>query len=295
MNQIRTAILLAALTALFITIGYNYAGWRGLLAGLLFAAAINFYTYWNSDKVIMRLYKAEPIDHTSAIYNIIDKLAFTAGIPTPRLFTVESALPNAFATGRNAANAAIAITTGLLTQLTEKEATAVIAHEMAHIKNHDTLIMTITATIAGTISMMANMLFFFGSNRTFFTPLGSLLTAFVAPIAAMLVQFSIARSREYAADQVGAQICNDPLSLISALRKIAWFNERMLNEIAEKYPGTAHIFIINPLQPHMMNNLFSTHPTLENRIYLLLKMVYGEDIPESELSYPIAYTPGPWG
>jgi heat shock protein HtpX len=296
MNQIRTAIMLAGLTALFITIGYSYGGLYGAMVALVFAILMNLYTYWNADKVIMRIYNAKPVNETSPIYNIIDRLAFTAGIPMPRLFMVESKLPNAFATGRNPAHAAIAITTGLLTHLTEKEATAVIAHEMAHIKNRDTLIMTITATIAGAISMIANFLFFFGSNeRNVFSPLAAMLTAFIAPIAAMLVQFSIARSREYHADKIGAELCGDPLSLISALRKISWLNKQSIDEKAERYPGTAHIFIINPLHAHTMDNLFSTHPSLENRIRMLLEMVYGEEVPEEEVYNDAPYAPGPWG
>lgn len=295
MNQIRTAILLAGLTALFITIGYNFGGLAGAMIALVFALAMNLYTYWNSDKVIMRMYHARPISDDSPIYHIIEKLAINAQIPTPRLFFVDNHQPNAFATGRNPSNAAIAITKGLLKHLTEKEATAVIAHEMAHIKNRDTLIMTITATIAGAISMIANLMFFFGSSeRHILSPVGALLTALIAPIAAMMVQFSIARSREYYADRIGAQICNDPLSLISALRKIAYLSTQTINIDAENHPGSAHIFIINPLHARPMDNLFSTHPSLENRIRLLLEMVYGEDVPEEEEAY-WGYVHGPWG
>ena len=224
MNYIRTAMLLAAMTALFMGIGFMIGGQSGMLIALLIAAAMNLFSYWNADKMVLRMHHAQEVDERSApdLYRMIRQLAENADLPMPKVYIINNPQPNAFATGRNPQNAAVAATTGLLDMLTPEEVAGVMAHELAHVKNHDTLIMTITATIAGAISMLANFAFFFGGNRN--NPLGivgMLLMMIVAPMAAMVVQMAISRTREYAADRMGAQICGEPMWLASALAKIS--------------------------------------------------------------------------
>jgi len=275
MNYIRTAMLLAAMTALFMGIGFMIGGQSGMLIALAIAAAMNLFSYWNADKMVLRMHHAREIDERSApdFYRMIRRLAQNADLPMPKVYIIDNPQPNAFATGRNPENAAVAATTGLLDMLSPEEVAGVMAHELAHVKNHDTLIMTITATIAGAISMLANFAFFFGGNRN--NPLGivgMLLMMIVAPMAAMVVQMAISRTREYAADRMGAQICGEPMWLASALAKIAGGVERIHNPDAEANPATAHMFIMNPLSGERMDNLFSTHPNTQNRIDELRKL-----------------------
>jgi len=276
MNYMKTAVLLAGMTALFIGIGFMLGGQTGMVIALLFAAGTNVYAYWNSDKMVLSMHGAEPASETQhrELYAMIAQLAEKAGLPMPKVFVMDNPQPNAFATGRNPENAAVAATTGLLQQLEYDEIEGVMAHELAHIQNHDTLIMTVTATIAGAISMLANFAMFFG-GRDRNNPLGLIGTIammMLAPIAAMIVQMAISRTREYAADRRGAEICGKPLALADALRKIASGAEQIENEPAEANPATAHMFIINPLSGARMDNLFSTHPNTQNRIEALEQM-----------------------
>ena len=282
MNIVRTAMLLAAMTALFMGVGLLISGKGGMMIALLVAIAMNFFSYWNSDRMVLSMYGAKEVDERSApeYYGIVRDLAARAGLPMPRVFVINSDQPNAFATGRNPQNAAVAASTGLLHALSYEEVAGVMAHELAHIQNRDTLTMTLTATIAGAISMLANFAMFFGGsgNRENNNPLGFigvLIAMIVAPFAAMLVQMAISRTREYSADRRGAEICGNPLWLASALKKIAVAAGRIPNDAAEHNPATAHMFIINPLSGERMDNLFSTHPNTENRIAALQEMARG--------------------
>jgi heat shock protein HtpX len=277
MNYIRTAMLLAAMTALFMGIGYMIGGQSGMVIALMIAAAMNVFSYWNSDKMVLRMHHAQEVDERTApeLYRMIRQLSANADLPMPKVYLIDNPQPNAFATGRNPENAAVAATTGLLNTLSMQEVAGVMAHELAHVKNHDTLIMTITATLAGAISMLGNFAFFFGGNRDNNNPfgfVGVLVAMIVAPMAAMLVQMAISRTREYAADRMGAEICGEPLWLASALGKIAGGVEHVRNPDAEQNPATAHMFIINPLSGEKMDNLFSTHPATANRIAALQKL-----------------------
>jgi heat shock protein HtpX len=275
MNWFRTTLLMAALTALFMGIGAMIGGGAGALIALLVAAGINMFAYWNSDKMLLRMHNAQPVDARSApdLYEMVADLAQNAGIPMPKVYIVDEDQPNAFATGRDPQHGAVAVTTGLLRMLSHQELAGVVAHELAHIKNRDTLIMTITATVAGAISMLANFAFFFGGNRD--NPMGivgSIAMMILAPIAAMLVQMAISRTREYAADRAGAEICGRPLWLASALGKLEQGARRIDNPAAEQNPATAHMFIVNPLHGGRMDGLFTTHPRTENRIAALRQM-----------------------
>ncbi|MEF0940525.1 zinc metalloprotease HtpX [Rhizobium sp. BR 362] len=277
MNLMRTAMLLAFMTALFMGVGYLIGGQAGMMIALVVAAGMNFFSYWNSDRMVLSTYNAQEVDERSApeFYRIIRDLARNAGLPMPKVYLYDSPQPNAFATGRNPENAAVAASTGLLNALTPEEVAGVMAHELAHVQNRDTLTMTITATLAGAISMLGNFAFFFGGRRDNNNPLGMigvLVAMIVAPLAAMLVQMAISRTREYSADRRGAEICGNPLWLASALGKIARGAEHIPNEEAESHPATAHMFIINPLSGARMDNLFSTHPDTENRIAALHEM-----------------------
>ncbi|MCX5514121.1 zinc metalloprotease HtpX [Kaistia algarum] len=277
MNMMRTALLLAALTAIFMAVGYLVGGVGGMGIAFLVAAGMNVFSYWNSDKMVLSMYGAREVDERTApeYYGIVKRLAARAGLPMPKVFIIDSPQPNAFATGRNPQNAAVAASAGLLRTLSADEVAGVMAHELAHVKHHDTLTMTITATIAGAVSMLANFAFFFGGRRDSNSPfgaIGAIAAALLAPIAAMLVQMAISRSREYAADRMGAEISGQPRALASALSKIAGEASRIPNEAAEANPATAHLFIINPLSGQRMDNLFSTHPATENRIAALMAM-----------------------
>jgi heat shock protein HtpX len=277
MNVMRTAMLLAFMTALFMGVGFLLGGRGGMMIAFLMAAGMNLFSYWNSDKMVLRAYRAHEADERNApeFFRMIRDLSANAGLPMPKVYVYDNPQPNAFATGRNPQNAAVAASTGLLERLTPEEVAGVMAHELAHIQNRDTLTMTITATLAGAISMLGNFAFFFGGNRDNNNPLGFigvLVAMIVAPFAAMLVQMAISRTREYSADRRGAEICGNPLWLASALSKIAGAAHAIPNYDAERNPATAHMFIINPLSGERMDNLFSTHPNTENRIAALQQM-----------------------
>jgi heat shock protein HtpX len=268
MNFFRTALLLAALTALFMGVGFLIGGTTGMVIAFGIAVALNIFSYWNSDKLVLRMHHAREVDERTApeYYGLVRELAARAQLPMPRVFILEEEQPNAFATGRNPDNAAVAATAGLLRTMNREEVAGVMAHELAHIQNRDTLIMTITATIAGAISMLANFAFLFGGNRN--GPLGLvglIATIIVAPLAAMLVQMAISRTREYAADRRGAEICGNPMWLANALSRLER-GRQIPNQEAEAVPATAHMFIVNPLSGVRMDNLFSTHPATRNRI-----------------------------
>lgn len=279
MNIIRTAMLLALMTALFMGVGYLIGGSGGMMIAFLIAAGMNLFSYWNGDKMVLRMHRAVEVDERSApeFYGIVKALSERAGLPMPRVYLIDTPQPNAFATGRNPQNAAVAATTGLLQRLSHEEVAGVMAHELAHVQNRDTLTMTITATLAGAISMLGNFAFFLGGSRDSNNnnPLGFigvLVAIIVAPMAAMIVQMAVSRTREYAADRRGAEICNQPLWLASALAKIAQSAQTVHNPDAERNPASAHMFIINPLSGERMDNLFSTHPNTQNRIAALQAM-----------------------
>jgi heat shock protein HtpX len=278
MNFLRTAMLLAFMTALFMGVGFLIGGQSGMLIALVVAAGMNVFSWWNSGSMVLSSYDAQEIDEANApeFHRIIRDLSGRANLPMPKVYLINSDQPNAFATGRNPENAAVAASTGLLKRLTPDEVAGVMAHELAHIENRDTLTMTITATIAGAISMLGNFAFLFSGNRSDrnnpFGFVGVLVAMIVAPFAAMLVQMAISRTREYAADRRGAEISGNPLALASALRKIEAVAHQIPNERAEANPATAHMFIINPLSGERMDSLFSTHPGTDNRIAALEKL-----------------------
>lgn len=273
-GYVKTAILMAALTAVFLGAGYAIGGGGGALIALAVAAAMNAMAWWNSDKMVLRMYNARPVDaHTAPeLQEMIIRLAKAADMPAPAVYIIENDQPNAFATGRNPDNAAVAATTGLLQRLSQEEIAAVMAHELAHIRNYDTLIMTVTATFAGAISMLANFALIFGRGRNQSNPIALIAMMILAPLAAALVQMAISRSREYEADRAGAEICGNPLWLASALKRIQGFASRIDNDAAERNPATAHMFIINPLHAFKRDKLFSTHPATENRVAALEKL-----------------------
>jgi heat shock protein HtpX len=305
MNTIRTAMLLAAMTALFMGVGYLIGGSGGMMVALVIAAATNLLSYWNADKMVLAMNRAVEVDEKNApeYYAIVRGLAQRAGLPMPKVYLIDNDQPNAFATGRNPQNAAVAATTGLLQRLSHEEVAAVMAHELAHVQHRDTLTMTIVATLAGAISMLGNFAFFFGGNRNGNNSagiVGVLVAMIVAPLAAMIVQMAVSRTREYEADRRGAEICGHPLWLASALDKIARAAERIPNPDAERNPATAHLFIINPLSGERMDNLFSTHPATENRIAALQAMAArmgegGYEPAAREEPYGSAPDSGPWG
>lgn len=271
----KTFMLMAALTALFMGLGAMLGGASGAVIALVIAAAMNVFAYWNSDKAVLSMTGAKAVDEATApgLVRMVNHLADGAGMPRPKVYVIDTDQPNAFATGRNPENAAVAATTGLLRRLTEEEVAAVMAHELAHIRNRDTLIMTVTATFAGAISMLANFALFFGGDRE--RPggmIGTIALMILAPLAAALVQMAISRSREYEADRVGAEICGEPAWLAGALRKIEAFAKGIDNNAAERNPAIAHMFIINPLHAHAHDKLFSTHPNTANRIAALEAM-----------------------
>jgi heat shock protein HtpX len=299
MNLVRTAMLIALMTALFMGVGYLVGGTGGMMIAFVIAAGMNLFSYWNADKMVLKMHHAVEVDARTApeFYRMVADLAQNAGLPMPKVYVIDNPQPNAFATGRNPENAAVAATTGLLNVLTHEEAAAVMAHELAHVQHRDTLTMTITATLAGAISMLGNFAFFFGGNRNNnggFGIIGVLLAMIVAPLAAMMVQMAISRTREYSADRRGAEICGNPLWLASALRKIALGAKRVVNEDAERNPATAHLFIINPLNGQNMDNLFSTHPATENRIAALQQLATEFSAADEVQASRPAPTEGPW-
>ncbi len=295
MSYLRTAILLAAMTALFMGIGYLIGGQGGMIVALLVAAGMNLFAWWNSDKMVLRMYGARQVDERSApeLYAMTRELAVAADLPMPRLFIMENPQPNAFATGRNPQNGAVAVTTGLMQLVNKDEVAGVIAHELAHIKNRDTLLMTVTATIAGAISMLANVAMFTGrGNNNGIGALGTIALVILAPLAAGVVQMAISRTREFEADRVGAEISRDPMSLASALQKISGAAHRIPNMEAERNPASAHLFIVNPLSGARMDNLFSTHPNVENRVARLQALA--QAMGEHGAPGGGADTSGPW-
>ena len=305
MNTLRTGIMLAGLTALLLGFGYLLGRETGVLIALIVSVSMNAFAYWNGDKMVLSMHGAHQIERADApeFYDMVAELAQKAGLPMPKVYIMDNPQPNAFATGRNPANAAVAATTGLLDRLSQDEVAGVIAHELAHVRNRDTLTMTVTATIAGAISMLANFAFMFGGSRDRngpLGPLGGILMLILAPIAAMLVQMAISRTREYAADRGGAEISGQPMALASALRSIESAAERIENDSAEANPATAHLFIINPLSGAGMDNLFSTHPATENRIAALEQIAreLGAEPAREESGGPWAgrqAARGPWG
>ena len=284
MNFMRTAVLLAGLTGLFLAVGYLLGGESGMVIAFMIAVATNAFAYWNADRMVLSMYGARQVDRAAApaFYGDIEHLAKRAGLPMPRVFIIDNDQPNAFATGRNPQNAAVAATTGLLRRMSREEVAGVMAHELAHVRNRDTLTMTVTATIAGAIGMLAQFaLFFGGGNRN--NPLGIvgvLLIAIVAPLAAIVVQMAISRAREYEADRIGAEICGKPIWLASALERLEASARGIENHAAERNPATAHMFIVNPLHGRGTDSLFSTHPSTANRVRRLREM---------------AGPTGPWG
>ncbi len=306
MGMMRIFFLLAAMTAIFMAVGWLVGGMPGMGIALVVAAGINLFTYWNSDKIVLRMQGAREItvDDSSPVLSTfardVLRMAELAGMPAPRIYITDTPQPNAFATGRSPKHAAVAATTGLLATLTREESAAVMAHELAHVKNRDTLTMTITATLAGAVGMLANLALFFrrGSNGGLIT---SLLVMLFAPMAAGLVQMAISRSREYEADRLGARICGNPLWLASALEKIERGARASINIRAERNPSLAHMYIIHPLAGRRGDKLFSTHPSTANRIAALRQMA-SENIQEEEaeahsadMAPQPAHEPGPWG
>jgi heat shock protein HtpX len=276
-NVLKTTMLLAALTTIFMGVGYLVGGQGGAVVALIVAAVMNLVSIWNADRIVLRMHRAVEVDARSApeYHGIVRQLSERAGLPMPKVYLIDDPQPNAFATGRNPEHAAVAATTGLLERLSPEEVAGVMAHELAHVRNRDTLIMTVTATLAGAISMIANFAFFFDGHRDSNNPfgvVGLILAAITAPFAAMLVQTAISRMREYAADRGGADICGQPLWLASALGKIAHAAHRIPMMSAERNPASAHLFIVNPLSGARMDNLFSTHPDTANRIAALEEM-----------------------
>ncbi|MGZ8312195.1 MAG: zinc metalloprotease HtpX [Allosphingosinicella sp.] len=272
MNGVRTMLLLAALTALFMALGYTIGGTGGAILAFLVAGGMNLFTYWNADKIVLRMHDAHEVDARSApqLYGIVKTLADRALLPMPRVYLIDSPHPNAFATGRNPDHAAVAATTGLLGLLTREEVAAVMAHELAHVKNRDTLVMTMTATIAGAISMLANFGLFFRGGDSRGNLLAMLLAVLVAPFAAMIVQLAISRTREYGADRAGALIHGNPRHLASALAKLAEGARRVPNPVAARNPAAASLYIVPGLGRG--DSMFSTHPATENRIAALEAM-----------------------
>lgn len=277
-NLFRTGALLAALTALVMGVGWLIGGGAGMLIALAVAAAGNLFAYWNADRIVLAAYDARPIAHAEApqLHDLVAGLARRAAIPMPRLYLIDSAQPNAFATGRDPEHAAVAVTRGLLAALDAAEVGAVIGHELSHVVHRDTLTMTITATLAGAVGMLANFAFFLGPRQDERdAPLGmagALLVAALAPLGALLVQMAISRTREYEADRHGAEISGDPLALATALGKIEAMARRAAVADAERNPATAHLFIVNPLQRARLARLFATHPATPERMRRLEAM-----------------------
>jgi heat shock protein HtpX len=311
MNYVKTGLLLAALTALFGAVGYALGGQGGMLIALGIAAATNLFAYWNSDRLALSAHNAIEVDETTApdLVRLVAELAARAGLPMPRVYVLDEAQPNAFAAGRNPQNSAVAVTTGLMQFLSRDELAGVIAHELAHIKNRDTLTMTVSATIAGAISTIAQFGFLFGGrgdDRPH--PIMGLAMMILAPLAAMIIQFAISRSREYDADRMGAEIAGNPISLASALTKIEQAAHQIPNPQAERHPATAPLFIVNPLSGMGMDSLFSTHPSTENRVAALYELaqrmgvsrgrgsgLFEQLAPGSPWAGPPGGGRGPWG
>ena len=276
-NLLKTAVLMAAITALFMAIGAFIGGRAGMMFALLLAVGMNFFSYWFSDKLVLKMYNAQEVDETSApqFYRMVQELAQRAQLPMPRVYLINEDAPNAFATGRNPEHAAVAATTGILRALSERELRGVMAHELAHVRHRDILISTVSATMAGAISMLANFAMFFGgrdSEGRAHNPIAGLLVMLLAPLAASLIQMAISRAREFEADRGGAEISGDPQALASALQKIHRYAQGMPMEAAERHPETAQMMIMNPLSAGGLRGMFSTHPSTEERVERLLAM-----------------------
>jgi heat shock protein HtpX len=276
-NWLKTGILMAGIVALFGMLGGAIGGQQGMLIALVIGGAMNLFAYWFSDKLVLRMYNAQEVDETSApqLYLMVRDLAGRAGLPMPRVYLIDEAQPNAFATGRNPDHAAVAATTGILQLLSPRELRGVMAHELAHVKHRDILISTLSATVAGAISTLANFgMFFSGSHsrENGGNPLLAILVMVFAPIAAMLIQFAISRTREFGADRGGAEISGDPHALADALAKIDAYARGIPMPSAEAQPATAQMMIINPLSGGGIKGLFSTHPATEERIARLRAM-----------------------
>ena len=285
--MLKTAVLMAILTALFGFIGLTLGGFEGLIVALLFAVGINVFAWYNSDQMVLKMYRAQPLPGSHPLHKMVAQLARTAGLPMPKVYEIPDDQPNAFATGRNPENAAVAATTGLLRKLDQEQIAAVMAHELAHIKNRDTTIMVVAATFAGAISMLASFAMLFGGRReSNLGFLGLLAMMILAPLAASLIQMAISRSREYEADRVGAEICGNPLWLACALKTLEGFSRRIDNHRAEQNPATAHMFIINPLHAHAHDKLFSTHPSTAKRVTALEQLAQQSKIPVRASSVP---------
>jgi heat shock protein HtpX len=293
MAFVRTSLLLAALTGLFMAVGAIVGGQQGMLIAFAIALAMNLFTYWNADRMVLAMYRARPVDEAAApqLYATIRELTQRAGLPMPRVYIIDNDQPNAFATGRNPHHAAVAVNTGLLKLLSPEEVAGVLSHELAHVRNRDSLTMTMTAVIAGAIGMLAQFAFFFGasSNRRDnpLGPIGGLLVVLFAPLAATLVQLAISRTREYEADREGSLISGHPLWLASALGRLEQGARAIDNPTADGHPASASLFIVNPLHGGGMSGLFTTHPPIAERIRRLEAMAAetGESAPR----------PGPWG
>ena len=274
-NVFKTGLLMAAIMALFGMVGAVLGGGQGMLLALVLAAAINLWAYWFSDTMVLKLYRAQEVDATTApqLYALVRELAGRAGLPMPKVYLIDEAQPNAFATGRNPEHAAVAATTGILQLLSARELRAVLAHELSHVKHRDILTSTITASIAGAISTLANFgMFFGGRDADQRNPLVAILVLILAPIAAVLIQLAISRGREYEAARGGAELSGDPRALADALGKIERYAQGLPLETAEQHPATAHLMIINPLSGGGVAGLFSTHPPTAQRIHRLLAM-----------------------
>jgi heat shock protein HtpX len=274
-NWFKTGLLMAAIMALFGMVGAVLGGGQGMLLALMFGLGVNLWAYWFSDTMVLKLYRAQEVDATSApqLYSTVGELAARAGLPMPKVYLIDEAQPNAFATGRNPEHAAVAATTGILQLLSARELRAVLAHELSHVRHRDILTSTITASIAGAISTLANFgMFFGGRNNDNRNPLVALVVLILAPIAAVLIQLAISRGREYEADRGGAELSGDPRALADALAKIDRYAKGLPLETAEAHPATAHMMIINPLSGGGLAGLFSTHPPTEERVHRLLAM-----------------------
>jgi heat shock protein HtpX len=314
MNYMKTALLLAALTGFFLAVGYLIGGQSGMMIALVVALGMNLFAYWNSDKMVLRMANAREVGPQEApeLYGIVQTLAQRAGLPMPRVYIIDEDQPNAFATGRSPEHAAVAVNSGLLRHLSREEVTGVLAHELGHVKNRDTLTMTVAATLAGAIGMLAQFAFFFGGSRDSegrpSNPIVGIAMMILAPLAASLVQMAISRSREYEADRAGAEISGNPLWLASALQRLHEGTQAIPNTTAEANPATAHLYIDNPLSGGGMASLFSTHPPMEQRIARLQAMAgapHGDGYqaaPQSSPAHvrrggsvPQTADKGPWG
>jgi heat shock protein HtpX len=295
MPLVRTFLLLAVLTGIFLVVGDLLAGRQGMAIAFFFALAMNLFAYWNSDRMVLSMYGAREVDAQSApqLHALVADLAQRASLPMPKVYMIESDQPNAFATGRNPQHAAVAVNTGLLSLLSSEEVAGVLAHELSHVRHRDTLTMTMTAVIAGAIGMLANFAFFFGGVRDDrreggLGPIAGLLVMLFAPLAATLVQLAISRTREFEADRSGAELTGRPLWLASALGKLEQGARVIDNPTAEGHPATAHMFIVNPLHLRGIGGLFATHPPIEERIRRLEAMAAAQGQAPSQPK-------GPWG